>query len=104
MNVLKEKLSTAQDCGKAVTAVCSEEDEQMVDAELQELAGKWNDLNTEVYARKHQLEDALLQLGGRGGEGHCTRRGREGRGTTMKGRGWGKGRGRGRRGGRYIRK
>ena len=69
VNTLKNKLSAAQDCGKNVTKACSEEDEQRVDGELQELAGKWNDLNTDVYTRKHHLEDALLQLGGRGGGG-----------------------------------
>ena len=69
VNALKDKLSAAQDCGKNVTAACSEEDEQAVDGELQELAGKWNDLNTDVYTRKHHLEDALLQLGGWGGDG-----------------------------------
>ena len=60
-----------------MTAACSEEDEQRVDGELQDLASKWNGLNTDVYTRKHQLEEALLQLGGRGGEGegHSTRGG-----------------------------
>ena len=96
VNALKEKLSAAQDCGKDVTAACSEEDEQRVDGELQDLASKWNGLNTDVYTRKHQLEDALLQLGGRGGEGegegHSTR---GGGGTQHKGRGRGTAQGEG---------
>ena len=74
VNALKEKLSTAQDCGKKVTAACSDDDVQKVDTELQELAGKWNDVNTGVYTRKHQLEDALLQLGEKGGKGRAGER------------------------------
>ena len=88
VNALKDKLSAAQDCGKNVTAACSEEDEQRVDGELQELAGKWNDLNTDVYTRKHHLEDALLQLGGWGGDGSLhTRSGGDGSLHTRSGGG-----------------
>jgi dystonin len=63
VDALKEKLSKAQDKGRKLMDVCSEEEAQTINDELQDLAAQWNKLNADVYARKHKLEEALLELG-----------------------------------------
>ena len=63
MNALKEKLSSAHDKGRKLMGVCSDEDAQAIEGELQDLAAQWNELNAAVYERQHKLEEALLNLG-----------------------------------------
>ena len=63
MNGLKNDLSTTQEQGKKLMAVVGDADASQVDGELQNLSAKWNELNGSVFARKHELEDALLKLG-----------------------------------------
>ncbi|CAI8055159.1 Dystonin, partial [Geodia barretti] len=63
-NQLEEhKISEVQAAGKRLKEACSAKDGPAVTQQLDQLSAAWAKLNSDTLNRKHQLEDALLQLG-----------------------------------------
>lgn len=60
---LKPKVTKALELGKQLKERCSSIDKSHISDQLDQLNNAWSQLNTDSLARKHSLEDGLLQLG-----------------------------------------
>ncbi len=60
---LKPKVTKVLDLGKQLKERCSSIDKPHISEQLDQLNNAWSQLNSDSLARKHSLEDGLLQLG-----------------------------------------
>ena len=63
LSELKPKVTKALEQGKVLKDSCSSLDEPHISDQLEKLTSAWSQLNSDSLARKHKLEDGLLQLG-----------------------------------------
>lgn len=63
LSPIKSKIAEVQSQGKQLKDSCSSQDGPFIKEQLEKLNGSWSQLYSDSLGRKHQLEDALLQLG-----------------------------------------
>ena len=63
LSPIKTKIAEVQSQGKQLKDSCSSRDGPFIKEQLKKLNASWSQLYSDSLGRKHQLEDALLQLG-----------------------------------------
>ena len=63
LSPIKSKIAEVQSQGKQLKDSCSSQDGPFIKEQLDKLNASWSQLYSDSLGRKHQLEDALLQLG-----------------------------------------
>ena len=63
LSPIKSRIAEVQSQGKQLKDSCSSQDGPFIKEQLERLNASWSQLYSDSLGRKHQLEDALLQLG-----------------------------------------